>query len=673
MGKKNKKEKIQLKTGEKEKLRVKSFLFANSRIWTAAILIATVTFLIYLPALQNDFVRWDDHEYVYENADIRSINFKFLVWIFGFHVSNWHPLTWLSHAIDYAVWGSNPMGHHLSSIILHSANTFLLGILVVYLFLYKSPSRSAIPDINSKLPAGAAITAGVTALLFGIHPAHVESVAWIAERKDVLCAFFILLSLIFYVRYVADQKRSSYLLGLIFFGLALMSKPMAVTLPAVLVVLDIYPFRRLNLSADFKTRKKIFIEKAPFFILSLISAVLTILAQSARGAIRGFEAFPLTDRIIIAIKGVFFYLGKMIFPAGLSPYYPYPKNISFLSYEYFIPAILFLAATIFCVIAWKRGWKFFMATWAFYVITLLPVIGIIQVGEQAAADRYTYIPSIGPFLLIGLGVSSIRERLNKKVIVLLPAILIFVLLGRLTVDQIKVWKNSITLWTRVLEQFPDHERAYANRAQHYREVKDYSAEIKELTIAIKMNEKDDYYSNRGVAYLMLGDSRNGLKDLTRAIELNPAFFPAYFNRCKADFSLGEYHGAVQDCSKAVEIEPENALAYFGRGIAYRAIKEYQKAIHDFDRAIEIKPGYLEAYNERGATFGETGAVEKAIEDFSKAIEVNPRYSTAYYNRGVTYFKIGKEKEAILDFRRAAGLGNKAVQEILRKKGVSWQP
>src|SRR4030042_908983 len=303
MGKKNKKEKIQLKpAGEKEKPRGQSFLFASARIWIAAILIAIVTFLIYLPALQNDFVRWDDQESVYENANIRSINFKFLVWIFGFHVSNWHPLTWLSHAIDYAIWGLNPMGHHLSSIILHSANTFLLGVLVMYLFLYKSQSRPAIPDIDSKLPAGAVITAGVTALLFGIHPVHVESVVWIAERKDVLCAFFVLLSLIFYVRYVTAQKRSSYLLGIIFFGLALMSKPMAVTLPAILVVLDIYPFQRLNLSDNFKAQKKIFIEKVPFFILSLISTVLTILAQSSRGAIRGSGAFPLDDRITVAIK-----------------------------------------------------------------------------------------------------------------------------------------------------------------------------------------------------------------------------------------------------------------------------------------------------------------------------------------------------------------------------------
>lgn len=737
--KKQKKKHLQLKPPKDGE--TKRPLFLNSILWIGAILVTVITFLIYLPALQNNFVNWDDPNYVYRNSYIQTLDLTFLKWSFGFHSSNWHPLTWVSHAIDYSLWGLNAKGHHLSSVILHSINTFLLYIFVLFLLLNTKIHETALSTGGKNSLSKIIIASSVTALLFGIHPAHVESVAWVAERKDVLTTLFTLLSLIFYIRHVTRQTQDKlalgYILSLFFFALALMSKPMAVTLPIILVILDIYPFKRLSFDKSINAQKKILLEKIPFFCLSLISSVLTLLAQLSGGAVRTIESFPLAGRIAGAIKGLCFYIFKMILPVGLSPYYPYPKNMSFLSLEYVIPAIVAILITVFCIWAWKRGWKIFSIVWASYVVTLLPVLGIIQIGGQAAADRYTYIPSIGLFLLTGVGTAHIWERINqrghpliiRRVSVLLLLIIILGLMGRLTIKQIGVWKDSITLWTSAQERFPDYEGSYLNRALAYSKVGNYKKAIEDLDTAITLKpdfieayinrgvfyskngdyqsaiknytgaielfpEREELYHNRAMTYLIRGDFKNGLKDLDRSIELNQKFFDAYLNRCQTYLFLNNYQQAIDDCSKAIEINPEDdrtikpkksyivnlahldrpVLRYdtvhYIRGVAYFNQGDTFKAFQDLDKAIELNPKFFEAYTARGVTFVELGKLENAIEDFNKAISLNPQYPDAYYNRGSIYFKKGKQQEAISDFQRAARLGDKKAQEFLKSRGLA---
>ncbi|HWR58483.1 MAG TPA: hypothetical protein VN328_06315, partial [Thermodesulfovibrionales bacterium] len=390
MGKKKKKEKAGSKFGVEEKTRGKSGPSSNIKIWSTALFVAAVTLVVYLPALSNQFVNWDDDLYVYENPHIRSLDAGFIKWMFQFNVYNWHPLTLLSHAIDYRIWKLNPMGHHLTNIVLHSMNTFLLGLLTVHLVLCRK--GEALVKTDGGLLRKALITGGITALLFGIHPVHVESVAWVSERKDVLSAFFVLLTLMCYVKYVAAQgtdKRSSYYIGsLIFFILALMSKPMAVTLPAILMILDVYPFQRFHLKGNILSQKMVLIEKVPFVFFSLASSVLTVIAQHEGGAVKPVGQYLFSNRLVMAVKGLYFYLEKMVLPVGLSPFYPYPtRDISFLNPAYFIPLLLVVMISMMCVWAWKRGKKIFAAAWVYYVVTLLPILGIIQVGGQAAADR----------------------------------------------------------------------------------------------------------------------------------------------------------------------------------------------------------------------------------------------------------------------------------------------
>ncbi len=694
------------------------------RAWIYAVAVAVITLAVYAPALNNGFVYWDDQKYIYENPNITNLNAGFFKWIFTFHAANWHPLTWVSHAIDYLFWGLNPIGHHLSSILLHSLNTFFLCIFVAYLVINAGKTDSKMTDVKTKSTTKAVTAGVVSALLFGIIPVHVESVAWVSERKDVLSTFFVLQSLIFYVRYNAENdtsRRFNYSLCLLSFVLALLSKPMAITLPAVFILLDIYPFQRLSLTKGLKFQNRVLIEKIPFFSLSAASAVLTILAQSSGGAVGTIEAYPLSSRILVAIKALFFYLEKIFLPIGLSPYYPYPKNASLTSIEFLIPAILVVVITIACYYASKKGQRIFLAAWLFYVITLLPVIGIIQVGGQAAADRYTYIPSFGPLIIIGVGVASVIERAASvrpspqwiRISVLSVVVSFSVLMGIVTVKQIGVWKDSLTLWSTVLSISPSSPLPYLVRSEVYMSLEKYDSALQDLENAIRLvPDYADAYYNRATVYLKLDNHSKVVDDLNKAIQLNPSMDKAYFVRGTSLIKLEQYPQAIRDLDRFLLKAPEFVAheGYYSRAIAYTKINDYNKAISDLSNFLKIAPAtenakiYM-AYLERSAAYAKLGKFHEAIQDSTKAIEMNPKepkgynYKAAVYfgqndfqkavetfsqgikanpgsyelygRRGSVYLKMGRNKEAIQDFKQAAGLGDKRSQEFLKAQGIKW--
>ncbi len=567
------------------------------RVYFIAASVALLTLLVYLPALNNGFVGWDDNVYVYENPHIRSLNPDFFKWIFQFYAGNWHPLTLLSHGLDYLIWGLNPMGHHLSSIMLHAINTFLLSLLVSFLIMGFKPDESSDAGTAGQLFRRAVIAGGITALLFGIHPVHVESVAWISERKDVLSTFFVLLAIISYGKYVVRHEAgngssSFYAASLVCFVLALMSKPMAVTLPVILVILDIYPLQRFSLKEGVRSQRRVLIEKIPFFFLSMISAVVTVIAQESGGAIQSLEYYPLSHRILVATKALFFYLEKIVLPINLSPFYPYPHDVAFLSPKYLIPLILVLLINGFCIWALEKGKKIFPAAWLFYVVTLLPVLGIIQIGGQGAADRYTYIPSIGPFLLIGLGTAVFVEKMKgtsatgRVIFPLIPALFVC-LLGLMTVKQIKVWKDGITLWSRAIEVEPGR-----------------------AGIA---------YVNRGALYGLEGRYEESLKDLNSAININPAVAQPYYNRGTTYFNLGRYEEALRDYTQAVALDHRLHEVYYNRGNVYLKLGQYREALDDYTRAIELSPApVFHYYNNRGIAYEKLGLREEALKDFYRA-------------------------------------------------------
>lgn len=560
--------------------------------WGIAFIVTCVTFLTYLPALQNGFVNWDDDLYVYENQGIQSLDFSFFIWSFTADVGSlWHPATLFSLALDYAVWGTKPFGYHLTNILFHAFNTGLVFILVNKLVESQGLGR----EIRSNKRA--LVTGFVTSFLFGIHPLHVESVAWISERKDVLSAFFFLLTLLAYLKYTTltyPKRTIHYILCLTLFALALMSKSMVVTLPIIFLLLDIYPLKRLSVTG--RSLKSVFIEKAPFFGLSILSAAITIWVHHSAGGLKTFETASLIMRILTAIRSYIFYLVKIVFPFNLAPLYPYPVKIDFLSLEYLGYFILFTAILYFTWLL--RENKVFWAVLFYYAITLLPVIGLIQVGDQASADRYTYLPSLSPFLLIGLGIGYLFERYSEKRYVILIVITsLFLLSGMLinrTLTQITIWQDSITLWSHEIRIFPNAiDKAYFNLGAAYNGIGDYSKSINSYDIGIKLNRYDaKAHLNRGFAHDKLNNYQLAIQDYSKAIDLDPLYVDAFNNRGIIYNTLGENQLAIADLNRAIEINPQYAMAYYNLGLVYSQLENHELSRMYYEKAAGIEPRLL---------------------------------------------------------------------------------
>ncbi len=496
----------------------------------AAFLCAAVALIVFIPTLGNSFVNWDDPIFI-AYPQIQSMD---LWWMLkSTHSANWVPLSLISHAIDLQLWGADPWGHHLTSMVFHAADTALVFILSMMLF-------SALPSVGSG--RNAVIGAAFAALLFALHPIHVESVSWVAERRDVLCAFFMLLSVLFYLRYAELGGRAMYVLALAMFGAGLMSKPMAVTLPAVLLILDYYPLKRLTPGAFFR----VLLEKAPFVILSVLASSVAVLTQWRSDAISSLSDYALFFRVLMSVRALGFYLYKTSVPLSFMPYYDRPP-VDFLYPQFFMAAFAMAAITVLAVLYWRRtGSAAFVAALAFFVVTLLPVIGIIQIGSQAAADRYMYIPSIGIFVLMGGIIASMLQRKGPIARYGLPALMAIALvfLSVQTIRQQRVWKDSFTLWTHQIEL--DTHGRFSRFVAH---------------------------SQRGVMYLKDREYGKAIADYSAAIELNPRFGKAYLQRGRAYMAVARYREALLDFKAAAALMPESADITADMDAAYEKSKE----------------------------------------------------------------------------------------------------
>jgi Tfp pilus assembly protein PilF len=581
----------------------------SKNLLIVSFLISLITILVYIPALHNDFVNWDDHDYIYKNSNIQSIDPDSIKWMFtAFHSSNWHPLTWFSHAIDYAVWALNPMGHHLTSVLLHGLNTFLVVILVMQLMKYVENNRqqTSISEKNIKFHNVSLTAAAVTGLLFGLHPIHVESVAWISERKDVLYSFFWLLCILSYLKYTSSLHRHKtlfYIICLLLFVSSLMSKPMAVTLPLVLIIIDFYPLQRIDFKSVFTAQRNVLIEKLPFLLLSTISSIITVAAQHSTDAIKSLGLFPLGERVLTAIRAPFFYIYKMLWPKHLLPLYPSPPNTSLFSIEHITSFALIIATTAFCIYSSKKK-KIWIAVWVYYLISLLPVLGIVQVGVQVAADRYTYLASLGPFLIVGLGITKMIERAGSvkyKIPIKKPPLFLFttiilvmlLLLANLTVKQIRIWKDSVTLWTFQIKSSPDSL---------------YSAYY--------------YLAN---AYQSQGLNDKALKYYMLAIKIGPPFYKAHSNLAVIYESKGSYDKAIEHARTAIKLNPSDPKLYYNLGMFYQSKGNAGKSIENYLTAITLKPDYVKAHYNLGIVYRDLGLTKKADEHFGIVQRLKPSF------------------------------------------------
>jgi tetratricopeptide (TPR) repeat protein len=524
-----------------------------------------------------------------------------------------------------------------------------------------------------------------------------------------------MLSIMAYMRYITppilplDKGRREeglkgvrgkwYFTSLGFLILALLSKPMAISLPVVLLVLDWHPFERIP---SFKALRTAIVEKLPFIALSIVSSILTVLAQRAAGAVVSMEYAPLSTRILVGMRSLVAYLWKMVLPLDLVPFYPYPKDASLFSLEYLSAVILVGGITAACIVLAKRQ-KLWLSVWGYYVITLLPVLGIVQVGLQSMADRYMYLPGLGPFLVIGLMSAWIWARIQRpdkqgliaRSLTVAAALLVFISLSYLTFKQIGIWKNSIVLWSYVIEKEPERVPvAYYNRGTTFermgmpdRAIADY-----DKAIAIKPSYYDAY-NNRGLAFEKMGLLDKAIADYDRAIALKPSYYEAFNNRglafqkmglldnavkdlemamtlkqssSAAYDNLGKIYGktgrfdrAIEEFNRAIAMDPLYHEAYYNRAIVYEKMGQTDAAIESYNKAIALNPAYYEAYNNLGVLYGNAGLYDKAIEHFTRSIHLNQGQAVVYLNRGTLYFRTGNKELAVSDFRKACDLGNKA--------------
>jgi tetratricopeptide (TPR) repeat protein len=700
----------------------------NKYLLMICIFLTIATLLAFWQVNHCDFVHYDDNIYVTKNDQTqKGISLEGIRWAFTTgHTGNWHPLTWISHMLDVQLFGLQPRWHHLTNLLFHLANTLLLFFVLQR--MTKARWESAF-----------------VAALFALHPLHVESVAWVAERKDVLSAFFWMLTMGAYCLYVEQPRLPRYLLVVLFFGLGLMAKPMLVTLPFVLLLLDYWPLQRLQqITSDRKTRaaihkpvsgekqkgrrsrqrntgeqnvkveipagplyqwaliRPLLWEKIPLFALAALSSIVTYLVQQKGGAVISF--LPLGTRILNAFNSYITYIGQTIWPHDLAVLYPYPGLLP--TWQVLGAVLLLVAITV--LVIWKAGRiPPLVVGWLWYVGTLVPVIGIVQVGYQARADRYTYLPLIGLFIMVAWGISEFSKNWrSRKEVLFAASTVIFVCLGIVTWRQIGHWQNSITLFDHALNVTENNSIAYNNRGHAFNQRGKDKQAIRDFDSAIEINPGyAEAHYNRGISYWHLGNDRQALVDYGKAIEISPIYVDAYNNRGHVLAALGNDKQAIGDFNKALSIKPGHAISFFNRGLSYWNLGNDKQAIGDFDKAIELNPKYAEAHNmlgiihaalgndgkaigkydtaieidpnyalahyNRGNTYLHLGDYDKAIGDYDKAIEIKQNYAGAYNNRAYAYWRLGNHRQSNEDLKTAARLGYENAQNTLKSKGLGW--
>ena len=592
--------------------------------------LAVITFAAYTSVANSLFIALDDRNYIIGNFAIQQgFTWHAIKWAFtSFYSSNWHPLTWLSHMLDWRFYGLDPAEPHLVNLVIHIANS----VLVFLLF----------QNITAKLWPSAFI-----ATLFALHPMHVESVAWVSERKDVLSTFFLLLTLLAYARYVElsvakkGARWSVYALSLLFFALGLMSKPMLVTLPGLLFLLDFWPLRRIQL--PFKTQPKtvlrrLIVEKIPFIFLAGISCVITYFAQNAAGAVKSVADLPLAQRFAHIPVSYQWYLLKVFWPVDLSVFYPFRPGDFPTALGLVLAVMLLLALTAYAL--WRaRKYPWFLVGWFWFFGTLIPVIGVVQAGDQAYADRYAYIPYIGVFIILAWGVPELLARWPGRQIILgFLAVLVAAICFWRTVVEVHYWKDGFTLLGRTVSLDPKDELAW-------------------MVL--------------GLEYEVRGNNDKAIDCETRATTLYSQFGMAWRDLGHMLIIKGDYPGAENAFQMAAQSDhfvPDRVEDYNNLGDAYLNTGQYALAIPNYQSSLDLSPNQPLVQNSLGQCFLHTQQFDLAIAAFQNAINLNPDYPEAQLNLALLLANAGRNSEAIPHYRKVLELDPNAIVAL---NNLAW--
>ena len=538
--------------------------------WLIPVLIVLVTSAAFLPALQNQFLRWDDHKNFLGNPYYRGLGWIHLRWMWTTHLGHYIPLTWMTLGLDYVLWGMNPLGYHLTNLLLHAANA------VLFYFVAFRILGLGLPDPGDRRQADLVLSAGFAALVFAIHPLRVESVAWVTERRDVLSGLFYLSAILIYLRTCerGERGRGWYWAAVGLFACALLSKSMVVNLPIVLLILDVYPLRRLGGATGWwsEPARRVYVEKIPFVLLATAAAAIAVMAQLSVHAAASLAQLSVPGRVAVSAYGLSFYLWKMVVPLNLSPLYPLSPIVNPWAMPFVLSYTMVLAITA-IALALRRRVPGLPAAWSAYVVVLLPVLGIFQSGPQIAADRYTYLASLGWAILAGaclLFCWRISRTSTTGTPTTLPiagvAICVVAGLGVLTWNQVHIWHDSERLWT--------------------------------YTVAIHPNSSLAQFS-LGIVLSAQGKPTEAIEHFQKGLQLRPDEPSAHTNLGVALIQQGKLADAIEHFRQAVRIYPDDALAHTNWGSALIDLGKPSEAIEHYSKALRITPGLAEAQNGLG--------------------------------------------------------------------------
>jgi protein O-mannosyl-transferase len=606
-----------------------------------------VTVAVFWTVIGDHFLNYDDDVYVTQNPEVnRGLTLSGVAWAFThFYAANWHPLTWISHMLDCQLFGLNAGAQHAVNLAFHAANTVLLFLL-----------------LNGM--TGAVWRSAAVAALFALHPLHVESVAWISERKDVFSTFFGLLALLAYVRYVNESKAGKpqskiwFRAALALFALGLMAKPMLVTLPFVMLLLDFWPLERIsNLRGEaFKTRcaqlKILAREKWPFFALTLASCVVTFFAQNSSGAVAPLATHP-GFRIANALVSYVRYIGKMVWPAKLAILYPLSPISVWAAAG---AGAILLAVSIGCVVAARRQ-PYWLTGWLWYVGTLVPVIGLVQVGQQSFADRYTYLPLVGLFIAAVWGGADLMRRWEYRTWLAGSAIVVLLsLCAADTMFQLQFWKNGVALFGRALAVTTDNPIAQNDFASALSAAGQTQEALSHYAAAARLDPNNALIQNNfGAALLRAGNTNAAISRYQDAIHLQPDYADAYNNLGAALTGEGLFAEAISALNQALALRPDNAETCNNLGAVLALQGKPDAAIAAYRKAARLDPDNGTIHFNLGLELLKLGRVDEAAGEFSDAARLNPDSPEAQYQSGRCLAMLGQPAAAIVHLRDAARL------------------
>ncbi len=636
--------------------------------WWAAL--AAAVYLAFLPALGCDFTNWDDPPNFINNPHYRGLSPAHLKWMFTtFLLGHYQPLSWITLGADYLIWGMNPLGYHLTNLTIHAVGVGLFFEVLRTLFRL-TPSLAEIAE--SWRDKGAF----VGALLFGVHPLRVESVAWITERRDVLCGVFFLLSVLMYLRMHEKSSRGlssgkAYGLSILFFGLSLFSKALGIALPAVLLILDFWPLRRFVPGR----RWACLLRKGPYLLVALLDGILMMFAMRHIVAVQEFRQYDLSERALQAGYGLCFYVGKSFLPIGLAPIYPIEMSSGPTRLAYGASLAVAVGVTILLIVR-RKQWPALSAGWFSYALLVSPVLGLVVTGRQVTADRYTYLACLPLAAILGGAFTRISPARFAQVGAAAAGVLLA--LGILTFRQTGIWRNGRTLWEQQVRLFPNYAEGNYFRGMALKDEKDLAGALRDFDRTLQLDPKfHRAYYVRGVLKIDLGDSSGALADLNEFLRYDPSSEHALYHRGLAHLTLGHDSAAYSDFTLSLTLDPTRVEAWINRANLDVAAGDLDRAAEGFDRALELSPGLEAALFNRGNLHLRRGNATAALADYSNALQ-RSRDPKILVQRGNAQASLGQIEAAIQDYTEAIRLDPKSFNARVNRAGAfasrgNWKP